>query len=281
MSVKVKPSEQVKGGGMDGPHLIKKARHMEFDYPDKQGVSQGTGVGLKIYCVNESGDDREQFYRASDLSRFVPSDDGLRLEPASGHGDGNLVDSSRFAIFVREMDNAGFNTEESDISEDISEIEGCIFAFEGKSLPVVSGDDRVVPMPSKLLALPDEKNDWTKKFARAGKGKGSAGSKRSARGAAASSGSRRKKKGSSRRGASANGEDVDIDALTHGYLVELLEKDYDEIGRDELASIVLKKARRDDNRKEIVARVFEEDFLTAYPDDWEYADETVYAIAGE
>lgn len=279
--VSLAPSAQSEFAGLDGPHLVKTARVEEFDYTDKEGNVVAHSIGLMLRCVSESGDERAQFYSIGPSDRWRPTDDGKGVDSVSGDNSRGPSKNCTCSIFNRELDNAGFNTEEELADGDYSVLDGIILDFFAKALPKVSGGEKVTPMPSKVLALPGEKNDWRKKFADAIKGS-SSGSKRAARGSAASSASSgsRRKKGGSRRGSSTNGEEVDIDAAARGYMLEVLEE-YEEIDRDELADLILKKARKDDNRKEIVARVYEEDFLSHYPDDWAYEKKTVYALEEE
>lgn len=268
MGASLKPSTASDAVGMEGPVRIDKLRFEEFDYKNKEGQSVAPGIGMMLRGVDPTGEDKAQFYSIGKQESWEPSGDGKEITHTSDPSR-TPVKTCHFMLFMNALDNAGYNVEEN-VDDDISVMEGLIVDFQAVALPSFDGGQpRPKPMPNKLLADAGEKNEWTKKFANVGSG-GDKGSRRGARGSATSTGSRRKKGGKSR-----------IDALTHGYLVDLLEKDYDEIGRDELADIMLKKAKHDDNRKDIVERVYEEDFLTGHPDDWEYVDETVYALTDE
>lgn len=264
MGVSLKPSAQSEFAGLDGPHMVTSARFQEFAYRNKEGQSQGTSVGLMLKAVSQSGDEREQFYSVGPTDRWIPSDDGTEINSASGDNSRGPSKNSTFSIFMAELDNAGFSVEE-EIEESIAEIEGIIIDFVAKTVSKVSGGDRTIPVPGSVLAGPDEKNDWRKKFASSGSSKGTSGSRRAKKKTS-------KKKTTARR----NGED-DSDAAETAALKYLtaLGEEYEAVGLDDLVDLVNKKARRDDLKEDIIELIADEDFLTSHEDVFKFKDDVV------
>ena len=258
MGVSLKPSAQTDFAGLEGVAIITRARFEYFQYPN----SSTKGCGLMLHALTLEGDEREQFYSIGKADAWQPTEDGSQVDPLSGGG--TIKKSCNFALFMRELDGAGWNAEE-DIEDDISVLEGMICDFIG--MPVKrEGDvkkESTVPVAREVLAQPSEKNDWRKKFAQvqaSGSGASSSSSSSSSGASASASGSRRKKRGKS---TSASAGAGDSDAALNAKTIAAVKRtlgDYEDVDPQELPQLMIDDSgsdpivgKKDPDRKAMIA----------------------------
>lgn len=244
------PEDMVEGGGLvdDVDATITEASFDMFDYNGK--VVPGVPSLKAILSVE--GDEVTQFWSMGNAKDWIPSDDGSQLISV-GTANGIRL-SSNGGIFLKSLIDAGFPADK--LGDDITVLGG----LEGHFIRVPA-PKRNIPGKEKskfeetILTISEiSKLPWEKTKPKAApKGKAKA----------------TKAKGKAKPKAAPEEDAGDIGEKTTGAVMEILSVE-GTVEKKALPGIIFKIRKDDEDRNAMVKMVFDEEFLSAGP--WEYDD---------
>ena len=236
MGVSLKTQDQSAGGLLDDRNVeFKDAKFVLWDY---EGASSREVPALMVTLQpynddwsDEDGDPVIQYWSAGDPDKLKPSKDGLSLESARKGEEPKISRSSNFGLLMKSIVDAGFDEEK--IGDTIDVINGMKAHVARRPQPKRAGlknakEDANFLAVSTIHEFPyDEK---PAKGKAAGKGKGKA-------------------------------KDTTIEDKADETLLELLEKT-DPIKKSKLSTLVFQARKNDEDVKEIVKLVVDDDYLS-------------------
>lgn len=249
----LRPSEMSSGGALidDADVQIKDPEFVLYDFNGKSASK----VCAKLTLVTDDDEEHVEYLSAADPKHFAPSSDGKRCVQVGDKT--SLNNNSKWALFVASLVNAGFA--ESDIGDTVDFLSGLRVHIMRKAAPkswssmAPRGDSDRAPTILEVTAILEDKP--------AAKGKGKAGS-----GASAPA------KGKAAKGGGASAVDQELRGLV-GQAID----GTDGLSKKELVPAIFRLAGASDNKKAMVKRVYDDEFLMAGMAEglWEFDGETV------
>lgn len=155
---------------------IVKAQIVEFDYQGKSDAVCALAVQLRPDGSDGDQDDRTEYYRIGDLSKFTPSADRQFYVPVGSAT--NMNKNSKASLFLKALKEAGFPL--SKLANGIGGMDGLHVHVNIVPMPEMKGVDRTgkkeltILVVTKLLDAPAEGGKAAGKPKAAGKAKAAA-----------------------------------------------------------------------------------------------------------
>lgn len=252
------PEDFVEGGGLidDVDVVLKSCVFDMFDYNGK--VVPGV-PSLKVVLEMEDGEEATQYYSMGNSSDWIPSEDGSQLL-AVGKAT-NIRMSSNGGIFLKSLIDAGFPAE--DLGDDITVLDGLqahVIRVPAPKRPGIKRESEkkfedTILIIGDIIALPGEK----KKPAGAPKGAAKTKTKSKAK---------TKAKAAPKEEPAAEVEGDVADKATAAIL-DLLESE-GTVSKKDLPAKIFQTMKADPDRNAIIKIVFDDDFLSDGP--WDFED---------
>ena len=252
----LQPKNMVEGGLVDDiTATITEIKFVTWDYNGKIPVAV---PAIKASLETDDREIYEQYWSIGKGSDWAPSENGASLI-AIGRAT-SLVNSSNGAIFIQSMVNSGFP--ENKITEEITCFEGIKAHFSRAAAPkrnitkLPRADGRVfedtILVVDNIISMPGER----------GKGKGKPSAIAAAVGVKAATAAdvppaKNKAEGS-------------VDDTCISIVLELLTDNPNGLSKSQIPGLAFKKVIDLPNKNAIIARIFNDSFLSSGP--WVYAD---------
>lgn len=254
MSVSLKPSEAVQGGLVDD--LLAEVMEATFVLWDYNGKLRDSSPAIKFNLKNEeTGEDHEQYWSVGSARDWVPNEDGSAL--VSVGGAQALRTNSNGVLLMESIVNSGFP--EDKIESDISLFKGMVAHFTRVAAPKRTGLTSDVDSGEKKFEATVLVVDEISRLPWEAKPKGKAATKGKAKSAA--------KAKAPAKAASKDPVDDDLTEQATNFLMAALASG-EEVARKELPTLAFKEFKEDPNRNDLVKIVFDEEFLSSGP--WNY-----------
>lgn len=164
------PDQYTQGGLLDNMDVrVTAAKYETFDYNGT--TSDVPALALTLIPLDGSGAESVQHWPCGDLKHFVPSDDGMTLEPASPDAPASIRNNTNLATLLKEMVTLGMakNKLDSGRADVFVGLEMHVARKKspnqdtgGKDKPA-DAKDRQILLPTKIIKWPweNKKNQAT------------------------------------------------------------------------------------------------------------------------
>ncbi len=155
--------DQVKAGSFDDADFteggyfddkdatIVEARVVAFDYQGQRDPVCALGVTFKPDDAESDDDNRTEYYRIGDMSKFTPSPDGLRYIPVGSTGGMNK--NAKAALFLRQLKDKGFPLSSLNGPKGISALDGLHVHVNIVPMPDIKTKDGAEKKDLKILVV--------------------------------------------------------------------------------------------------------------------------------